>query len=186
MPKGTTGLPVQVVVTVDIDTLRDQLGTAESLGAGLIGASTARRLACDAKILPAVLGSDSVPLDLGRTTRVITPGQRAAVALRDGRCRWPGCTHTIENVHHIDYWANGGSTDLHNLIGLCVAHHKKIHERNFLLVGNANETVAIHSPPTHDSRRHFISNSDPPKQLGSIARARDSRATVFSRPRHPD
>jgi hypothetical protein len=76
----------QLVVTVDYDRLAagvgvGRLGDGEDLSAGVV-----RRLACDAAIIPAVLGSDSQPLDLGRSVRTASPAQRRMLALRDGGC----------------------------------------------------------------------------------------------------
>ena len=82
-----------VVITLSLDALRAELGTAELLGAGLvpgddasgdqITAAQARRLACTARIIPAVLGGDSMPLDLGRAQRLFSPAQRKALLVRD-------------------------------------------------------------------------------------------------------
>jgi predicted restriction endonuclease len=37
------------------------------------------------------------------------------------------------SIHHIDYWENGGQTDLDNLIPLCSRHHHKAHEGGWKL-----------------------------------------------------
>jgi len=104
-----------VMVTVDLATLRHGLGTA-TLGADIpISAGEARRLACTARLLPAVLGTDSLPLDLGRTARLFSPAQRKALRVRDRTCRAAGCTvpATWCEAHHFGRpWAAGGTTDL--------------------------------------------------------------------------
>ena len=84
-----------LVVTIDLDALKADLATADLVGAGLvpgdeltgdqITAAQARRLACTAKILPVVLGGDSLPLDFGRTRRLFSPAQRSALLVRDRR-----------------------------------------------------------------------------------------------------
>src|SRR6266508_3608335 len=80
-----------VTVTVSWETLRGA-GTA-TLGSGVpVTAETARRLACDATVIPAVLGSAGEPLDLGRAARLVSTAQRRALVLRDQGCRFPGCT----------------------------------------------------------------------------------------------
>ena len=71
-----------VMVTIDLDLLRDGLGTA-LVGDTPISAGEARRLACTANILPAVLGGTSEILDLGRARRLFSPAQRKAMAIRD-------------------------------------------------------------------------------------------------------
>ena len=79
-----------VLVTIDFDRLRDGLGTA-LVGDTPITAGQARRLACTAKVLPAVLGGTSEILDLGRARRLFSPAQRKAMAIRDVTCRAEGC-----------------------------------------------------------------------------------------------
>ncbi|MFC7724815.1 DUF222 domain-containing protein, partial [Nocardioides sp. GCM10028917] len=132
-----------LVVTVSHDALKADLATADLLGAGLvpgddltgdrITAAQARRLACTAKILPVVLGGDSLPLDLGRTRRLFTPTQRKALLVRDRTCRAEGCDipATWCEAHHLDPWHTGGRTDLANAILLCSHHHHRIHDTGY-------------------------------------------------------
>jgi hypothetical protein len=91
---------------------------------------TARRLACDATIIPMVLGVASEPLDVGRATRWPPPALRHAVINGDGRCRFPGCDRPPQwtDLHHLRPWAQGGGTSVHNLILLCRHHHTLVHE----------------------------------------------------------
>lgn len=141
-----TRLPVHggdattVVVTIDLDSLRAELATADLIGAGLVPgddltgdqvtAAQARRLACTAKILPAVLGGTSLPLDLGRTRRLFTPAQRKALLIRDRTCRAEGCDTpgTWCEAHHLDPWHTGGPTDLDNGVLFCSHHHHRAHD----------------------------------------------------------
>ena len=98
-------------------------------GVGPIDAASARRIACDAKVIPAVLGSRSEPLDLGRATYTVPTALRRALILRDGGCAFAGCdrTHRQCHGHHIRHWADGGPTQLKNLVLLCGRHHRLIH-----------------------------------------------------------
>ncbi|NYD99947.1 hypothetical protein BJY21_001132 [Kineosphaera limosa] len=50
-----------------------------------------RMLACDAQIIPAVLGTRSELLDLGHAHRLAKPGLVTALELRDKTCTYPGC-----------------------------------------------------------------------------------------------
>lgn len=90
---------------------------------------TARRLACDAELIPAVLATNGRVLDVGRTHRLITRAQRTALAVEQPTCMYPGCTigwRTCE-AHHIVPWSEGGPTDLANLVHLCGRHHDAVH-----------------------------------------------------------
>ncbi|MFZ0530454.1 MAG: DUF222 domain-containing protein [Propionicimonas sp.] len=90
-----------------------------------IAPSAARRLLCDADVLPIVLGGPSEVLDAGRTQRLVTPAIRAALELRDGGCIFPGCDKPPHacHAHHIVPWWAGGTTDLRNLVLVCPHHH---------------------------------------------------------------
>jgi uncharacterized protein DUF222 len=103
-----------VRLTVDFETLRgaetggtnSQSHRCELDHVGAIHAAAARRLACDASVLPVVMGGPSEALDLGRRTPVVSAGLRRAVVLRDRRCRFPTCTrpHAWCDVHHVVHW----------------------------------------------------------------------------------
>jgi len=82
-------------------------------------------------LLPAALGgAPTQPLEVGRTTRVVTAAQRAALAVRDGGCAFPGCDRPPPwcDAHHLRHWLHGGPTDLANLALLCRSHHRAVHE----------------------------------------------------------
>lgn len=113
-----------VVVTVSLEALRAEVAAATLVGDGLvpgddlagdtISASDVRRLACNAEILPAVLGEQSEVLDLGRARRIFTSPQRKALLIRDRTCRAEGCDipGTWSEAHHWVPWTSGGETDL--------------------------------------------------------------------------
>lgn len=116
----------RVVLTLSYDKLVKGCVGAALLGAGEpVPASVARRLLCDADILPIVLGGASEILDVGRTERLVTPAIRAALELRDGGCVFPGCDKPPSacHAHHIVRWPCGGPTALWNLVLLCPHHH---------------------------------------------------------------
>ncbi len=81
-----------LIVTVSLDDLRKDLGTAELGPADKLTAGEVRRLACTAQIIPAVLDGKSEVLDLGRSSRLFKPAQRKAMIIRDRECRAEGCT----------------------------------------------------------------------------------------------
>ncbi|HEV3497043.1 MAG TPA: HNH endonuclease signature motif containing protein, partial [Actinomycetes bacterium] len=77
-------------------------------------------------LLPPILGgAPAQPLDVGRTSRVVQPAQRTALAVRDGGCVFPDCARPLAwcEAHHLWHWVDGGPTDLANLVLLCRAHH---------------------------------------------------------------
>lgn len=101
-----------------------------------ITAEQARRLACDAGIIPAVLGGNSEPLDIGRATRTIPPAIRRALTIRDKGCVHPGCAKPPEwcDAHHVQSWLDGGPTALDNLVLLCGKHHRTVHHDGWTIV----------------------------------------------------
>ena len=124
------GMSVAMIVTVSHETLMTGVGAAHIAGIDTpISAATARRLACQADIIPAVLGGDSEVLDVGRAKRLFTTGQRLAMAVRDRGCTWPGCEAPpawCEAAHAKDPWIAGGRTGLANGTLLCPYHHRRL------------------------------------------------------------
>jgi len=98
-------------------------------------AETARRLACDAGVIPVLLGGRSEPLDIGRLTRTVPAGMRRALELRDGGCRFPVCDRPASwcDAHYVWFWARGGPTRLTNLVLLCQFHHTIVPEGHWRL-----------------------------------------------------
>ncbi|WP_275100636.1 HNH endonuclease signature motif containing protein [Serinicoccus chungangensis] len=134
---GTQGQPTtpkaQVMVTIGLQELRGALGGAgHTMHDGAIPAHQVRQLACEADIIPAVLGETGQILDLGRAKRLVTPGQRRALAHRDGGCTFPGChvPATWCDAHHVVHWAQGGRSDLGNYALLCPRHHTWVHQHD--------------------------------------------------------
>jgi hypothetical protein len=122
-----------VIVTIDAGDLADTgstgAGAAETGFGARISAARARWLACDGVISRIVMGPGGLPLDVGRTQRVVPAHVRRAVEQRDGHCVFAGCdapTHWCD-VHHRLEWINGGATSLDNSALLCERHHTKVH-----------------------------------------------------------
>jgi Domain of unknown function (DUF222) len=133
--KASSADVYQLVVHVDAEALSgtsddDQDGCTLEDGAPL-PAEVARRLACDASIVR-VVEQDGKPLSIGRKTRTIRPALRRTLAMRDKGCTFPGCCqrHHVD-AHHIEHWADGGATELDNLVQLCRFHHTLIHKALF-------------------------------------------------------
>lgn len=126
----------QLFVTVDFESLASGLrGAGTTIGGSdtgtMLAPETVRRLACDAGLIPLVLGTDREILDQGRQHRFFTPAQTRRLWLRDGGCSYPGCSmppHWSE-AHHLVHWADFGPSDLGNAALLCERHHTVVHSR---------------------------------------------------------
>ena len=123
-----------VIVTIPLDDLQRELSAAGLATGDRISASEARRLACSADIIPAVLGGKSEVLDLGRSSRLFKPAQRKAMIIRDRECRAEGCTIPAAwcEAHHAKLpWTKGGRTDLDDGMLLCSWHHHRAHDPTY-------------------------------------------------------
>ncbi|MGI8645831.1 MAG: DUF222 domain-containing protein, partial [Nocardioides sp.] len=134
------GVAATVVVTMNLDALLGGLEAAALDTGGRISAGEARRLACRAGIIPAVLGGPSQVLDLGRKTRFHTRPQRIALALRDGGCTAKGCDAPpgMCHAHHDKPWHRGGPTDLNTGRLLCPRHHTLAHDQRYTTTPTAH------------------------------------------------
>ncbi len=151
-----TRLPVHggdattLIVTVPLETLRHDLGTGDLGATDKLSAGELRRLACTAKIIPAVLAGKSEVLDLGRSARLFTPAQRKAMVVRDRECRAHGCTIPAtwcEAHHRARPWAQGGRTDLADGILLCSWHHHRAHDPTYETTQTSAGDLLFHRRP---------------------------------------
>lgn len=119
----------QLNVTVKYDVLSKELSAGTLDIGGQLSPTTVRRLACDALILPTVLGGHGEVLDLGRQRRLYTGAVRRAIILRDGGCAFPGCDRPPSwcEVHHRNPWHKGGTTCADDGLLLCAHHHHIVH-----------------------------------------------------------
>ena len=130
-------------VTVGLAELKTGVGAGSTLGGQLLGIETIRRIACDAMIIPVVMGTDSEILDVGRARRLFTGGLLAAMRLRDKGCTIPGCTAPPEwaDAHHLIHWVDGGPTSLLNGALICPYHHSIAHQRGWTATATAAEVT---------------------------------------------
>ncbi len=124
------GVGATVVVTMTIDSLMGGLAAAALDTGEVISAGAARRLACEAGVIPMVLGGKSEVLDVGRRRRFHTKAQRLAIAQRDKTCVVGGCDAPPSrcHVHHIIPWSEGGSTSVKDGRLYCPVHHAMVHD----------------------------------------------------------
>ncbi|WP_165956947.1 HNH endonuclease signature motif containing protein [Kribbella antibiotica] len=128
---GNTDFPgvPHVTVTIDFEDLKNATGGAvgELVFGDNLSAAAVRLLACDAAILPIVLGGDSQPLDVGTEQRFVNRYIRRALDKRDKGCVVCKAPPWMCHAHHVVHWANGGPTSMQNLVLLCASHHRAVH-----------------------------------------------------------
>ena len=128
-----------LTITIDHRWLRDALTDTGGYGvleSGLrVHPGTLRRWACDADIVPVVLGAQSEPLDVGRRQRTAPDAIRRALNIRDGGCAFPGCSRPPRrcHAHHLREWADHGDTAVDNMCLLCRYHHQLIHHGHWTI-----------------------------------------------------
>jgi hypothetical protein len=130
-------------VTVGLHELQTGTGAGFTLTGAPLAIETLRRIACDAMIIPVVLGAKSEILDVGRAKRLFAGGLLAAIRLRDKGCTIPGCTAPPEwaDAHHIISWVDGGKTNLLNGALICPRHHTIAHQRGWTATATATEVT---------------------------------------------
>ncbi|GAA0929099.1 HNH endonuclease signature motif containing protein [Pseudonocardia zijingensis] len=144
----------QVTVVIPLEVLEERIagaglmGFADGIGRGAITAERARRWACDAEVVPVVLGEAGQPLDVGRSARTAPRWLRRALRQRDGGCAFPNCPIPAQwcEAHHIIHWACGGETSLDNTVLLCGAHHDLLHVGDWT-VAITDGFPLFHPPP---------------------------------------
>jgi hypothetical protein len=166
---GVGGGRHTMIISTDLETLKT------GLGVGVIGsdgstlpAGALRRLACDANLIPAVLGADGAILDFGRKTRQISAVLRAFLVARDGGCVFPHCDRPASwcEGHHRKPWQGGGRTDRANLDLLCALHHHLVHEGGWhiTIADDPQRTPIFHPPdgraPRPGQRRPLLRSTD--------------------------
>jgi Domain of unknown function (DUF222)/HNH endonuclease len=144
-----------LVLTMKLTDLIEGLGSAVLDTGGRLAAAEARRLACDCCVVPMVLGSDSMPLDVGRQQRLATAALRDALAQRDQGCSFPSCDRAPRycHAHHIVSWLDGGETKLSNLCLLCEYHHTIVHRQGWHIRLDGRGRPEFIPPKTVDPAR---------------------------------
>jgi hypothetical protein len=151
----------ELVVSIPVETLHaraahDPSNIACCADGTAISSAAARRLACDAGLVAMIEDQRGNILAVGRKQRTISGSMKRALLKRDQTCRFPGCQSRIFlEGHHIKHWADGGQTELSNLVSTCSFHHRFLHEYGFTIELRDDGTVvafddrgrAIHEVP---------------------------------------
>ena len=173
-----------VTVTMPLETL--MAATAEAAPAmldrgGPLSAESARRIACDAQVIPIVLGGAGQPLDVGRASRTVPLPMRRALVARDRGCAFPSCDRPTAwaHAHHIRHWADGGPTSIDNLVLLCGTHHRTIHHTGWSVRIDDDTGLPVFTPPPsvfgamRRGLRRVRSHTDTDREIRSLAQGPD-------------
>ncbi|WP_460651037.1 HNH endonuclease signature motif containing protein [Kribbella endophytica] len=131
-----------ITVTVDLNDLTAGIGAGTLASGATLSTSAVRRLACDAGIIPLVLGSNSEPLDVGTEHRFVTRAIRQTLNARDKGCVICQAPPAMCEAHHLVHWADGGPTTITNLALLCKAHHIDVHHNHWTITMNQGHPQA--------------------------------------------
>lgn len=109
--------------------------------------ATARRLCCDASLVPVLEDASGNVLNVGRKTRAIPPSIRRALHIRDHGCRFPGCCESrFVDAHHVQHWCDGGETRRDNLVLLCRHHHRLLHQDGYEIIKRGEQQFEFLTP----------------------------------------
>ncbi|MDQ4213163.1 HNH endonuclease signature motif containing protein [Microbacterium sp. ASV81] len=148
---GTRQAGLRLVQVVDRDGAAAPLVHTED-GVTALPAAIGERRVCEAGIVSVSVDCGGNPLDVGRESRLFTPRQRVALAVRDGGCRWDGCDRPASycEAHHIDEWERDrGRTDVDRGILLCRFHHMELHHGGWRITRDGTGDFVLHR---HDGR----------------------------------
>ncbi|MGL5818445.1 MAG: HNH endonuclease signature motif containing protein, partial [Phycicoccus sp.] len=188
---GAAGSAVALHVTVPLADLYDtitgrrttEVGAGEVLGSlatgTLIGPAQLRRIACDAVLIPYVLGSAGEIIDQGRAVRLFTRAQRRRLTMRDQGCTYPGCRAPASwcIAHHVRWWEHHGPSDLDNGALLCRRHHTVVHQRR--------QWAAVRERPDEQGR-YVIWDSSPGSYDSALEHLRTREPDAQTRRAHAD
>ena len=144
-----------LLIIADYDIASDRLANPRLDDGTPMSAQMLAEYGLNANVLPAMFSADWSQLALGRT-RNANDAQRLVLAARDRGCI--GCALTFEHTqaHHIDYYDNGGLTDIANLASLCEPCHKDVHARGRKIRTPSDGRPRLQPPEPR--------NADPPHQ----------------------
>ncbi|MFJ4166592.1 DUF222 domain-containing protein [Microbacterium sp. NPDC089698] len=145
---GTRQAGIRLVQQVAVDGTPGPVAVTED-GLVSVPATVAERRICETGAVTVTVDTCGNPLDVGRESRLFTPTQRIALAIRDGGCRWTGCDRPASycEAHHIDEWArDDGHTNIDRGILLCRFHHMQLHHSGRHITRDRKDDFVLHHP----------------------------------------
>ncbi|GLY65480.1 HNH endonuclease signature motif containing protein [Amycolatopsis taiwanensis] len=156
-----------MIVSVTLAELENRARQAFLDIPGISSVDGLRRLACEAKVVPAIFGNKATPLYVGDASRFATPAQRRYLAARDRGCAFPGCTRGPKwtTPHHVVAWSVDKRTDADNLVLLCARHHRAVHHTQWEVRMNGHLPEFIPPPWIHKERKPMrnLAHTTPPR-----------------------
>ncbi len=163
-----------ILAMTEMSVLWDQLkvkGFCELADGTKLTSAQIRRMACEADIIPMVMDTNGVCLDMGDAFRLATDKQRLALRATHATCAVEGCDMDFDwcEIHHLHPWEKGGLTDLDNLVPLCSYHHHLIHDCDTQPDVLPNRTLRVVpiplTPAPHRRRPRDLSMGTSPPDL---------------------
>jgi hypothetical protein len=131
----------------------------------VLSEASKEHLLCGCSFCEVEVGDEREMLYMGRKYRLPNRAQRRALGIRDGGCKFPGCTERIwVDAHHIEEWEKGGLTDIDNLILLCRFHHTAVHHRGIRIVKGPKQTFRFF----RDDGIELVAAPKPARPTGAI------------------
>jgi hypothetical protein len=163
------GLPATIIATATLAELEAGVGHALTAGGTLLPMTDVYRLGRFAFHYFVLFdGTNSVPLDLQRTRRCASPGQRIVLLAKDRGCTRPGCTadgyHT--QVHHaVADWKHDGQTNINDLTLACRADNMLVENTDWTTRKNTDGITEWIPPPHLDTGQRRTNDYHHPDRL---------------------
>jgi hypothetical protein len=157
---ASRGARPHLIITITQQSFTNGRGLGITATGEHLSTAAVRRLSCDADLTAIRIGTNGVPLSMGRTRRTVSPQQWLALVVRDSGCVFPNCDRPAAwcDAHHVRHWIEGGPTDLENMVLVCGRHHDAIHHGGWDVETGADGKPELRPPPWVDPERRARRN----------------------------